>query len=91
MIISTLTIYSQIHYINHKNLGFNKENLLYVYLQGDLDEKFEVFRQELINHSMISNAARASSLPSSAWSMFRGIDWEGKDDDEISIIRIYFC
>ncbi len=83
LIISTLTIYSQIHYINHKNLGFNKENLLYVYLQGDLDEKFEVFRQELINHSMISNAARASSLPSSAWSMFRGIDWEGKDDDEI--------
>ena len=32
---------------------------------------------------MISNAARASSLPSSAWSIVRGMDWEGKDDDEI--------
>ncbi len=83
LIITTLIIYSQIRYINQKNLGYNKENLLYVYLQGDLDDKFEIFRQELTAHSMISNAARASSLPSSAWSIVRGMDWEGKDDDEI--------
>ena len=31
---------------------------------------------------MISDAARASSLPSSAWSIVRGMDWEGKEDDE---------
>jgi len=83
LIITTLTIYSQIRYINQKNLGYDKENLLYVYLQGDLDERFETFRQELMAHSKISNAARASSLPSSAWSIVRGMDWEGKDDDEI--------
>ena len=83
LIITTLIIYSQIRYINHKNLGYDKENLLYVYLQGELDQRFEVFRQELMAHSMISNAARASSLPSSAWSMVRGMDWEGKEDDEI--------
>ena len=83
LIITTLIIYSQIRFINQKNLGYDKENLLYVYLQGDLDEKFEPFRQELLAHSMISNAARASSLPSSAWSIVRGMDWEGKDDDEI--------
>ncbi len=70
-------------YINQKNLGYDKENLLYVALQGDLNDKFETFRQELMTHSMISNAARASSLPSSAWSIVRGMDWEGKDDDEI--------
>ena len=83
LIITTLTIYSQIRYINQKNLGYDKENLLYVALQGDLNDKFETFRQELMTHSMISNAARASSLPSSAWSIVRGMDWEGKDDDEI--------
>jgi putative ABC transport system permease protein len=83
LIITTLIIYSQIRYINQKNLGYDRENLLYVYLQGDLNEKFEIFRQELMTHSMIANAARASSLPSSAWSMVRGMDWEGKADDEI--------
>jgi putative ABC transport system permease protein len=83
LIITTLIIYSQIRYINQKNLGYDKENLLYVYLQDDLDKKFEVFRQELMAHPMISNAARASSLPSSAWSMVRGMEWEGKDDEEI--------
>jgi len=82
LIITTLIIYSQIRYINQKNLGYDKENLLYVYLQGDLYEKFEPFRQELLAHSRISNAARASSLPSSAWSIVRGMDWEGKEDDE---------
>jgi len=83
LIITTLIIYSQIRFINQKNLGYDKENLLYVYLQGDLYEKFEPFRQELLAHSMISNAARASSLPSSTWNMVRGMDWEGKDNDEI--------
>ena len=82
LIITTLTIYSQIHYINQKNLGYDKENLLYVYLQGDLNDKFEFFREELRTHSMISNASRASSLPSSAWSMVRGMDWEGKENEE---------
>ena len=82
LIITTLTIYGQIRYINQKNLGYDKENLLYVYLQGDLNDKFEIFREELLTHSMISDAARASSLPSSAWSIVRGMDWEGKEDDE---------
>jgi ABC-type antimicrobial peptide transport system permease subunit len=82
LIITTLSIYSQIRYINQKNLGYDKENLLYVYLQGDLYEKFDIFREDLMTHPMISNAARASSLPSSAWSMVRGMEWDGKDDDE---------
>ncbi len=83
LIITTLTIYSQILYIQRKNLGYDKENLLYVYLQGDLNDKFELFRGELLTHPMISGVTRASSLPSSAWSIVRGLEWEGKDDDEI--------
>ncbi|KPL16190.1 MAG: hypothetical protein AMS26_05380 [Bacteroides sp. SM23_62] len=83
LIITTLTIYSQIHYIQQKNLGYDKENLLYVYLHEDLNDKFELFRGELLTHPMISGVTRASSLPSSAWSMVRGLEWEGKDNDEI--------
>ncbi len=35
-IVSLMIITKQVHYLENKNLGFNKEQLLYIRLDGDL-------------------------------------------------------
>ncbi len=78
LIITTLVIYSQMHYIMHKDLGFKKENVLYLRYRGDIRENYEAFREELVRYPDIINIARTSSLPASVWNIVRGVNWEGR-------------
>ncbi len=82
LIIGTGIIYSQLNYMKNKDLGFNKDNLLYLRLNRDLDEKFDVFKQSCEQISGISQISRVSSIPTEVWSIMRGITWEGKQTDE---------
>lgn len=82
LIISTLTIFSQLNFMKHKNLGFDKENLLYLSLEDQQLENYEVFREKLISHPGIAGVCRSSSLPTSVWSVIRGLNWEGYEGED---------
>ena len=82
LIISTLTINEQIRFIQKKNMGFQKENLMYVPMESIMRQKYDVFREELLSHALISNVCRSSGLPTSFWSIIRGLEWEGRQGNE---------
>lgn len=67
MIFCTLTIYKQMNYLQKRNLGFNKEQLLAVRLYRDLKVKLagnaEVLKNELMRYPGISQMAAVSKLP----------------------------
>lgn len=84
LIISTLTIFSQLKYMQNKNLGFDKENLIYLSLEQAHKDNFDVFREKLLSHSDISRVCRTSSLPTSVWSIIRGLAWEGSPEDDMT-------
>ncbi len=44
LIICTIIIAQQVNYVRTENLGFNKENLIYVPFQGGLADKYKLFR-----------------------------------------------
>ncbi|HZY36732.1 MAG TPA: ABC transporter permease [Mucilaginibacter sp.] len=44
LIIGTIVVSRQVSYIQTKNLGYNRENLLYVPIEGDLSGKYETFK-----------------------------------------------
>jgi len=84
LIITTLTIYNQLGYMQKKNLGFEKENLLYLGLEDAQQESFEVFRQELLEHNQVKNVCRSSALPTSVWNIVRGLSWEKQEEGQLS-------
>ena len=47
LIIGTLTVYRQVAYIMAKNLGFDRESLVYLKYEGDLVQNYEAFKQDL--------------------------------------------
>jgi ABC-type antimicrobial peptide transport system permease subunit len=83
LIISTLTIFSQLKYMQNKNLGFEKENLLYLSLDAAQENSFPVFREKLLKHPGFENVCKSSSLPTSIWNVIRGLTWEGYEGDDI--------
>jgi len=82
MITGTIIISKQIHYVQTKNLGYNKENLIYIPFQGDLINKYEVFKQQLLAQSGIQAVTRSTNPPSQINTYEYDLNWEGKDVNE---------
>ena len=79
--ISTLVVYRQIHFIKNKNLGLDRENVIYVPKEGELDRNYELFKAELLQTPGIAHVTAASQNPLAVGSSTGGIEWEGKEQD----------
>jgi putative ABC transport system permease protein len=63
LIIGTIVIYRQLHYIQNKKLGFNKEQVLTIKGTYVLDKQVEAFRDEVLKQSGITSATISGFLP----------------------------
>jgi putative ABC transport system permease protein len=73
LIICTFTILKQIHFVNSSDLGYTKENILYVGL-GEFRENADAIKQDLLNHPDIKSISLIDNL-------FLGYGW-GTDNPE---------
>ena len=88
MLIGTAVIYRQLMYMQTAKLGFDKEQLLYVRLKGDLRFKAWQFKSQV---EQLSGVARASVATSNLVGILNssGIEWEGKaPNDEFLITNM---
>jgi putative ABC transport system permease protein len=67
LIVSTIIVYRQIKYLNNKDLGFNKEQVLYFQVKGDVGEKVEAFKSELKKSPGIVSVTSGYGLPGDAF------------------------
>lgn len=83
LILGMIVIYRQIDYIHNKNLGFRKEDLLYMPLEGELQKTFMTFKQELLKQPGIKSISSAQSNPLEVGSSTAGVRWPGKDTTKL--------
>jgi putative ABC transport system permease protein len=79
LIIGTIYISKQIDYVQHINLGYDRENLLYIPLEGDLSRQYELFKQQALQGPGIKSVSRASDEPTYLSNGTGSVVWEGKD------------
>ena len=79
LLVGTVVIYNQLTYIKHKNLGFERENLLYMPMSGDMWKKQGALRAELQRDAFTSQWAIISDLPTDLTSGTIDVVWPGKD------------
>jgi putative ABC transport system permease protein len=79
LIIGTIIIYQQIQYVKQRNIGYNKNDLVYMGLQGKMNEHFSTIRNDLLATGMIQNAAVGNSPGLSMNSNSGDPKWRGKD------------
>lgn len=63
LIITTAIVYQQLHYVQQKSLGFNKEHMVVIPYNNALTEKFESFRSDLLSNGDFKEATRTSRIP----------------------------
>lgn len=78
-IITSIIIYQQLQYVQHRRLGFEKEGLLYMNLQGKMQDHFTAIRNDLLHTGFVKDAALSRSPVLNLYSNGGGFDWPGKD------------
>ena len=81
LIITTIVIYQQMKFVQNKNLGYNRENLIYIPIEGNLVKKFDVFKQEAKNNTAILNISKMRNSPTYIEHHTNSISWPGKSPD----------
>jgi putative ABC transport system permease protein len=61
--IATIIVYQQLNYIQHKNLGFNKDQVLVINATSGLQDNKEAFKNEIKQMTGVKAACYAGYLP----------------------------
>ena len=79
LIIGMIVIDRQVAYIQTKNLGFDRHNLLYFPLEGDLVKNVDVLKAELAQIPGIKQVSQMTGNPAGIGDGTEGLIWAGSD------------
>lgn len=77
-IVGMIVISGQVSFIENKNIGYQKSNLVYVPLRGTLDSNFKTFKDELSALPGIEEVSRIGQRPVELDNTTTSVTWEGK-------------
>ncbi|MEP6594458.1 MAG: ABC transporter permease [Ginsengibacter sp.] len=90
LILSTILIYKQIQYIKDRPVGYDKNGLVQLRLEGKTADEFDRFRSDVITSGAAIEGCKTSQDITSAGSASWGITWPGQlpGEDKIPIDQI---
>ena len=83
LLISTVVISRQTDYIQNKNLGYDRENVLYIPIEGELIRKYALFREEASRLPGIKIVDRSSQFPHAMSFRLDAVEWDGRDQNSV--------
>jgi putative ABC transport system permease protein len=82
LIVGMIIIYKQVEFVQTKNLGYDRENLIYFPLEGELAKNYNVLRDELSHIASVKYVSHMTESPASNGSGTEGITWAGSDAND---------
>ncbi|HXO75495.1 MAG TPA: FtsX-like permease family protein, partial [Puia sp.] len=79
LIIGMIVIYRQLNYIQTKNIGYDRENLVYIPVEGELATKYQLFKEEAVRIPGVLAMSKMRNSPTVIIHHNGSIDWPGKD------------
>ncbi len=90
LLAGTAIVYKQLTFIRHMNLGFDKSNLLYVPMIGEMWSKQQALKTELQRNPLTANYTISNDLPTNLTSGTVNVQWEGKDPKSQTVFPTLF-
>ncbi|MBK7133019.1 MAG: ABC transporter permease [Bacteroidales bacterium] len=84
--IVAIFMYKQLRFMQEKDLGFDKDNLICIQMAEAMKPKYYSLKNELLKETVIEGVTAARSNPVRIGSNSGGAWWEGKDPDKTVLI-----
>ncbi len=90
LIICTIIVSHQIQYGQDRDTGYDRNSLVYTFVQGDADKNYSLIRQELISSGAAVSVSRSVNPITQRWSDSWGFSWDGSSeaDKKIDFVRM---
>ena len=79
LVISTIIIVQQIKYAQERNAGYDKNNLAYVFIEGDIPKNYQLIKNDLMNSGTAIAVSQTMAPLTQSWSSGMSLNWQGKD------------
>lgn len=90
LFISTLVIYNQLRFIQNKNLGFNKEQVIIINKTDDIGAQINSFKQELLSNPNVISVTNSDGIPGDQ-NGDNVFEPEGKTSSDAQSLRTLQC
>ena len=93
LIICTVVIYQQLNFIKNKPVGYNRDGLVEIPIEGRLqrDGKVKLLREQLLKSGAVTNASVFSRSLSQGGNNTSGVSWPGKNPKEDVLINFRYA
>jgi len=78
LIVATIIVSRQVVFIQNTNLGYDRENLVYIPIEGNLPVQFNAFKTEALNFPGILSVSSISASPTFIDDGTTSVTWDGK-------------
>lgn len=85
LMISTIVVAKQIQYGLNRQSGYDRNNLIYLFTQGDVDKHYQAIRSELLGSGVAKYVTHSASPITQRWSDSWGFRWDGSTDADAKI------
>jgi putative ABC transport system permease protein len=80
LLAGTAVVYRQLNYIKNRDLGYNRSNLLYMQMTGELGDRQRALKAELKANPLTANFSTISDPLSNLSSDTWGLEWDGSTE-----------
>ncbi len=88
MIVCTIVIFKQIQYLQNKDLGYKRDNILTFYMSDGFNKNFSSIKSELLQSPYIKSITRVNSTPDNGYTFSNTLwEWEEKVADKAILFR----
>ena len=91
LIISTVIVLRQINYAQNRDAGYDKDNIVFSFMQGDITKNYVMIRNELISNGVATEVTRTSQPMTEHWSDTWGFEWPGSTPNDLKADFNYFA
>jgi putative ABC transport system permease protein len=83
LIIGTIVVSQQVDYVQSVDLGYDRENLVYIPMEGDLPANYKPFRQAALQLPGVTAVTHVNQDPTNLENGTGGVDWDGKSANNL--------
>ena len=89
LLVSTFVVYQQLRYLQEKDLGFEKEQIVMIPIRGTaVKENVEAFKDEIKRNSSVLHATALSDVVGREVTV-RGVIREGNEDEQMGVAGLF--
>ncbi|QEH42919.1 ABC transporter permease [Chitinophaga sp. XS-30] len=79
LIVGMIVIYRQMDYFQSRNLGYDRENLVYLPIEGELAKNYPFFKERAASIPGVLHISKMRNSPTYIEHHTNGVSWPGKD------------